>query len=116
MGADPAVMGLPPWKCDNINVVDQSLTCRTLPSRRAFLNSLAVAFPQASRKKPNILFILTDDQRQDTIAAMGNPHIRTPNLDSLVTSGLTFVNAYCMGGYIGAVCTPSSPGLNRFSM
>ena len=113
MGADPAVMGLPPWKCDNINVVDQSLTCRTLPSRRAFLNSLAVAFPQASRKKPNILFILTDDQRQDTIAAMGNPHIRTPNLDSLVTSGLTFVNAYCMGGYIGAVCTPSRMMIQR---
>jgi arylsulfatase A-like enzyme len=57
--------------------------------------------------KPNVLFILTDDQREDTIGALGNPHIKTPNLDKLVRSGLTFTNAYCMGGNAGAVCRPS---------
>jgi hypothetical protein len=32
----------------------------------------------AKPKKPNVLFILTDDQREDTIGALGNPHIKCP--------------------------------------
>lgn len=58
-------------------------------------------------KKPNIVFFFTDDQREDTIGALGNPHIITPNLDRLVESGFVFRNAYCMGGFSGAVCLPS---------
>ncbi len=42
---------------------------------------------------PNVLFILTDDQRADTIGALGNPVIETPHLDSLVQSGAAFVRA-----------------------
>ena len=38
----------------------------------------------ASDSKPNILLIFADDQRADTIAALGNPVIKTPNLDRLV--------------------------------
>jgi arylsulfatase A-like enzyme len=56
---------------------------------------------------PNILFILADDQRTDTIAAYGNPHIKTPNLDALVRQGFSFQNNYCMGSMHGAVCQPS---------
>lgn len=44
--------------------------------------------------KPNILFIMTDQQRFDTIAALGNSNIYTPNLDRLVRRGVTFINAY----------------------
>ena len=33
--------------------------------------------------RPNILWICTDQQRFDTIHSLGNPHIRTPNLDRL---------------------------------
>ncbi|MBA3831209.1 MAG: sulfatase-like hydrolase/transferase [Chthoniobacterales bacterium] len=44
--------------------------------------------------RPNILFIMTDQQRFDTIAALGNPHVYTPNLDRLVRRGLTFSRAY----------------------
>ena len=44
--------------------------------------------------RPDILFIMTDQQRFDTIAALGNPHIYTPNLDRLVSRGLTFSRAY----------------------
>ncbi|MFX0101505.1 MAG: sulfatase [Candidatus Hodarchaeota archaeon] len=44
--------------------------------------------------KPNILFIMTDQQRFDTIAALGNKHIFTPNLDRLVKRGMHFSNAY----------------------
>ena len=36
--------------------------------------------------RPNILWICTDQQRFDTIHSLGNPHIRTPNLDRLVSS------------------------------
>jgi arylsulfatase A-like enzyme len=57
--------------------------------------------------RPNILFFFADDQRFDTIAALGNPAIRTPNLDRLVARGTAFTDAYIMGGSCGAVCMPS---------
>lgn len=44
--------------------------------------------------RPNILYIMTDQQRFDTIRALGNEHIYTPNLDRLVQRGLAFTNAY----------------------
>lgn len=59
-------------------------------------------------KKPlNVLFVVTDDQRFDTIAALGNNEIQTPTLDKLAKRGFTFSNAFCQGSMIGAVCTPS---------
>ncbi len=45
-------------------------------------------------EQPNILFVMTDQQRFDTIAALGNRHIYTPNLDRLVERGVTFTQAY----------------------
>ncbi len=57
--------------------------------------------------KPNIVFLFTDDQRFDTINALGNGAISTPNLDALVESGTAFTNGYIMGGSCGAVCMPS---------
>ncbi len=47
-----------------------------------------------SSTRPDILFIMTDQQRFDTIAALGNSHIYTPNLDRLVRRGIAFSNAY----------------------
>jgi len=62
---------------------------------------------EASRR-PNILFLLSDDQRADTIAALGNKHLQTPNLDRLVRQGVVCTRAYCMGSrFHGAVCAPS---------
>lgn len=58
-------------------------------------------------KKPNVLFIVTDDQRFDTIHALGNSEIITPNLDRLVSKGTSFVRAHIAGGTCGAVCMPS---------
>jgi arylsulfatase A-like enzyme len=58
-------------------------------------------------RRPNILFVYSDDQRWDTIAALGNPEIKTPHLDRLVERGFHFTNAYCMGSMVGAVCLPS---------
>jgi arylsulfatase A-like enzyme len=61
----------------------------------------------ATPSKPNILFLFADDQRADTIAALGNPVIKTPNLDRLVQSGLVFNRAYMQGAFGGATCIPS---------
>jgi arylsulfatase A-like enzyme len=56
---------------------------------------------------PNVLFVLTDDQRFDTIRALGNAEIQTPTLDKLVDRGFHFTNAYCQGSMVPAVCAPS---------
>lgn len=45
-------------------------------------------------RKPNIIFLLTDDQRWDAMGAMGNPIIQTPNMDKLASAGILFQNAY----------------------
>jgi len=58
-------------------------------------------------KKPNVLIFFTDDQRFDTIGAMGNPEIRTPNLDKFVNESIAFRQGHIMGGTCGAVCMPS---------
>ena len=61
----------------------------------------------ADTPKPNVLFLFMDDQQADTIAALGNKHIRTPNLDRLVKRGLSFNRAYMQGSLHGATCVPS---------
>lgn len=58
-----------------------------------------MAFPS----RPNILWYCTDQQRFDTIGALGNPHVKTPTLDRLVAQGVTFEHTYCQS----PICTPS---------
>ena len=58
-------------------------------------------------KKANVLFIFTDDQRFDTINALGNKSIKTPNIDTLVKRGTTFTHAHIPSGTSSAVCMPS---------
>ncbi|HTF17183.1 MAG TPA: sulfatase-like hydrolase/transferase [Chryseolinea sp.] len=62
---------------------------------------------RATEIKPNILFILTDDQAYQTIHALGQREISTPNLDSLVGAGTSFTHTYNMGSWQGAVCSAS---------
>ena len=57
--------------------------------------------------KPNILFILTDDQRFDMLGRLGQAPVQTPNLDRLAASGTRFTHAFIPGGTCGAVCMPS---------
>ncbi len=57
--------------------------------------------------KPHVVFLFTDDQRADTIGALGFPHVQTPHLDALARRGTVFRNAYCLGGNSPAVCLPS---------
>ena len=89
---------------------------RLAPSVRALtisvlvVASLGFGGPEALGRgpsRPNVLLLFADDQRADTIAAWGNPHIRTPNLDRLVRRGSSFRSNYCFGSNSGAVCVPS---------
>ena len=61
----------------------------------------------ATPRRPNVLFLFADDQRADTIAAHGNPHIKTPHIDGLARAGVSFRRNYVFGGNSGAVCVPS---------
>jgi len=49
---------------------------------------------EKSFEKPNIIFILTDDQRWDALGVMGNTIIKTPNMDKLANEGVLFQNTY----------------------
>lgn len=60
----------------------------------------------------NILFFFTDDQRFDTIKALGNNEIITPNLDKLAQQGTVFTQAHIPCGTAAAVCMPSRAMLN----
>ena len=53
--------------------------------------------------RPNILWYCTDQQRFDTIGALGNEFVKTPAIDGLVEEGVAFTKAYCQS----PICTPS---------
>ncbi|MFI3206159.1 MAG: sulfatase-like hydrolase/transferase [Clostridia bacterium] len=55
------------------------------------------------KSKPNIIFMLTDDQRYDTMGFMGSKQVYTPCLDSLAKDGVKFSNAF----HIAPICMPS---------
>ena len=67
----------------------------------------AMTLHAAPAKRPNILFLFTDDMRADCIGALGHPVVKTPNIDTLVKRGFTVDNAFCLGSDVGAVCSPS---------
>ena len=62
---------------------------------RLFVGVVLVCGSAIGAERPNILFVLVDDQRPDTISSLGNDRIRTPNLDRLVREGMTFSRATC---------------------
>ena len=57
----------------------------------------------APAKRPNVLIILTDDQRADCLSIAGHPHLKTPNIDRLGKEGVYFKNAFCTT----SLCSPS---------
>jgi arylsulfatase A-like enzyme len=83
------------------------------PRRRDFIRGVAGALAGAAAmrrvhaaidRRPNVLFVIADDQRSDTIAALGNQHISTPTIDKLVNGGCAFTRARNMGAQVAAVC------------
>ena len=65
--------------------------------------TLLILMAWDAHSRPNILLIVTDDQRPDTIASLGNDLIETPNFDRLVERGTTFEQATCAN----PLCVPS---------
>jgi arylsulfatase A-like enzyme len=81
-------------------VAAAAVACAVVPSP---------AVPQAApaTRPPNIVVILADDYRADAIGVSGNRYVRTPTLDRLAAAGALLTGAYNMGGFQGAICTPS---------
>ncbi|HPO15555.1 MAG TPA: sulfatase-like hydrolase/transferase [Candidatus Hydrogenedentes bacterium] len=99
--------------------IDRTYAAKTI-NRRSFLGCAGISAaaaclplgctthsPQKIKRPPNILFLFSDDQRFDTIHALGNPIIQTPALDVLTKHGAVFSNTYIMGSTVPAVCMPS---------
>jgi arylsulfatase A-like enzyme len=57
--------------------------------------------------KPNVLFILLDDLRWDTVGYAGHPTLKTPNIDRIATEGVNFRNAFSTT----SLCSPSRASL-----
>jgi choline-sulfatase len=60
-----------------------------------------------AQEKPNFLFIITDDQTYESIHALNNAEVHTPNMDKLLAQGVTFTHAFNQGSWSGAVCVAS---------
>jgi arylsulfatase A-like enzyme len=63
--------------------------------------------PLSASETPNLLFILTDDQRDNSFSGMGHPWVRTPNIDALLDKAIRFENAYIAE----PTCRPSRAAL-----
>lgn len=63
----------------------------------------AESAPAAAGKRPNILYIFTDQQHWNMLSCAGNPHVKTPAVDSLAATGVRFQRAYAAN----PVCAPS---------
>lgn len=72
-----------------------------------FCTSCVQPDKESSEDRPNILFIIADDQSPFTLNAYGNTVCQTPALDRLSEQGMTLDAAYHMGSWSGAVCLPS---------
>ncbi len=68
---------------------------------------LALAYPAGlgalERRRPNILFIFTDDHAPHAIGAYGSKINTTPNIDRLAREGIRFANCFCTN----SICAPS---------
>jgi len=72
-------------------------------SRRALLGAaMAGPLPQPAQR-PNILFLITDQQSQVAMGSSGNPYVRTPAMDSLAADGVSFSESYSTY----PVCSPA---------
>ena len=96
----------------------RSITRTRVPSRRSVLALLlfsisSIAAPQtrsvelASRERPNVIFIRTDDQARWAVGFNGNTEIHTPNMDRIHREGASFSNAFVTT----PVCSPSRVAL-----
>jgi len=76
------------------NVKNRFRFCLLSAVPLALLAGTPLADAAESSPRPNIIFLLTDDQRDNTLGAMGHPYVKTPNLDALMRDSVRFTNAY----------------------
>jgi arylsulfatase A-like enzyme len=67
------------------------------------LRNVPIATAQVAPRRPNIVFLLTDDQRADSLSCAGNTILKTPNIDALAAGGVRFQNAFATD----AICMSS---------
>src|SRR5688572_28840737 len=67
---------------------------------------VAAGLSAATPEKPNIIFILTDDQGYGDFSAHGNPILRTPNLDRLRAASARFTDFH-----VSPTCAPTRSAL-----
>ena len=79
------------------------MTAATLAGEKMAAEQAAGQTRTPQEARPNVLWICTDQQRYDTIHALGNEHVRTSNLDRLAATGVAFTHAHCQT----PICTPS---------
>ncbi len=78
-------------------------------NRRQFLQTAALATAATpfvgcgQARRPNVVFVLSDDLRWDCMSVAGHPFLKTPNIDRLATEGIRFSNAFCTS----SLCSPS---------
>lgn len=59
------------------------------------LCSMMLPAALSAQERPNILYIMTDQQTANAMSCAGNTDLRTPNMDKLAERGIRFTNAYC---------------------
>jgi arylsulfatase A-like enzyme len=87
------------------------------PTRRAFLQTVGVGAAlgatsglsrgRSSGRRPNVLFLMTDQQTLRAMSAYGNRWLKTPHMDSIAANGVRFERSYCTA----PVCGPSRSSL-----
>lgn len=73
-----------------------ALSCVTCPMKPSLASDTAPA-------RPNVLFVLCDDLRWDSLGCAGHPYLKTPNIDRLAKEGVFFANTFCTT----SLCSPS---------
>ena len=113
-----------PMKLSPVETTPPSNGNRT---RKTSVTTIAYKAKSAKDTRPNILFLMADDQRNDTLGCAGHPIVKTPNIDRMAADGVRFENMFVTspigwlsratiltGQYARSYGTPTRPETVRF--
>jgi len=105
----PAIMQLNP-----ASISSRKTMQKTTPIRMWSLVLVVILLqhPAWAEQKPNLLVIMTDQQRFDSLSAAGNTILQTPNLDRIANEGVRFENAYSPSPVCASARTSMLTGLS----